>query len=147
MIKSSRVTSHINLEQIVHITHKCLVAQVLLIIWESEKCDFILEHLTNLDWFQSVALALMWIAYWLIKRGGRRGNGVFCEWWMMNVRGRGKIWTSQSAFTLWLEHNCHINRGVAVHDFPDNGEVKSPEQSASARNCVVGDFIITFSRY
>jgi hypothetical protein len=44
--------------------------QVLLIICELRKCDFILMQSTNLDHFQLIALPLMLIACGPIMRGG-----------------------------------------------------------------------------
>jgi hypothetical protein len=48
--------------------------QVLLVICELKKFYFILIWSTNLDWFQSIALALLWIAYWPIERGEEMGE-------------------------------------------------------------------------
>jgi hypothetical protein len=51
---------------------------MLMIICEFEKCDFISMRLTNLGWFQLIALALMQVAWWPIERGVEKGGWVLC---------------------------------------------------------------------
>jgi hypothetical protein len=48
------------------------LTQIFLIICEFEKCDFILILSKNLEHFQSVVLALMWTACWLIMSGRKK---------------------------------------------------------------------------
>jgi hypothetical protein len=58
--------------------------QIFLIIHDFEKCNFILMHSSNLDWFQLTVVIILQTACWSINRGGRAGSKVLC--WAAEVK-------------------------------------------------------------
>jgi hypothetical protein len=90
--------------------------EVLLITCKWKKCGFILMWSTNLDRFQLTALALTWLAYWLMEKGREKGQQStewvvekVCERWIWNYVQF--MWFHPVTF-LWNNH-C-IDRQVPV---------------------------------